>query len=194
MSNPAVVALDLALDGPTGLCRADGSTTSTRVDSGGTGTSRTRWKQLPIKAASLRDWAMTHGMGDASLVVIEEPIIGRRPKRKGDRADAAPQYNLNAVEPLYTLHAIFSMRLRHQRTLRVHPSTLKSYAGVVRKEDVHDAALALGWAGPQRGGIQRDEADAVVLWFIGRHVEGDPVCEVTKKREAIASRLRDEVV
>lgn len=194
MSNPAVLALDLALDGATGLCRADGTTTSTVITSGGAGTSRTRWKQLPLKAAMLRDWAMSHGMGDASLVVVEEPIIGRRPKRKGDRPDAPPQYNLNAVEPLYTLHCIFTMRLRHQRALRVHPSTLKSYVGVTRKADVPDAVRELGWAGPQRGGEQGDEADSYALWLIGRHVEGDPVCEVTKKREAYAVRLRDEVV
>lgn len=192
MSNPAVVALDLALDGLTGLARADGTTTSVRFQAP-TAPSRTRWKNIPVTAAHLRDWAMSHGMGDAALVVIESPIIGRRPKRKGEHANGAPQYNLNAVEPLYTLHAIFTMRLRHQRALRVHPATLKSYAGVRTKDEVHDAAMELGWCGPERGGIQRDEADAAVLFMIGRHVEGDPVCEVTKHRDAIARRLREEV-
>lgn len=190
--NPAVVSLDLALDGATGLARADGTTTSVRFDSPAA-TSRTRWKELPVRAAALRDWAMGHGMGDASLVVVEEPIIGRRPKRKGDPESKAPAYNLNAVEPLYTLHAIFTMRLRHQRALRVHPSTLKSYVGARTKADVPDAVRELGWAGPERGGVQPDEADAAVLWFIGRHVEGDPACEVTKHRDAIARRLRAEV-
>lgn len=179
MSDPRVVGLDLSL-AETGLCRADGTTCHVTpiIDRPVKRTSQTRWKDIPIKAALIRDFCADE-LRDASLVVVEAPIV----------------HHANAVEPIYMLHAIITLRLRHQPVVRVHPSTMKAYLtgnGRASKKEMHDAALQLGWRSSD-GAYNDNESDAFAAWLIGRHIEGDPVCEVTPARERIVGNLRKAV-
>jgi hypothetical protein len=123
---------------------------------------------LLAKIDLIRDWCSRY-TDQASLVVMEEPYID--------------PHHLSSVKPLYFLQHALLRRFRIRRTpvILVVPAQVKAYAvgGRASKEEVHDAALTLGWAGPthpDRNGRNFNESDSYVCWAIARHIEdGEPL-------------------
>lgn len=185
MSDPRVAGLDPSIT-ETGLCAPDGVTHRCQIAAGAT-SGMDPDEALLRKIHTIRDWQARY-TDDASLVVMEAPYVD--PNRIGN------------VRALYFLqHALLNrFLLRRIPCIVIAPAQLKAYAcgGRADKDEVHAAALDLGWAGPTHPNSQgknNNESDAFVCYAIARHLEdgemlGPPVDpKLAKYRRELATDL-----